>query len=64
MKGRKTGFCISTTWRYYNNEYVPFNTPYEFCDYQGIAPGWGDLFYFINFIYFFTNPLMKFNYFL
>jgi hypothetical protein len=42
VKGRKTGFCIQTTWRYYNNEYVPFNTPYDVCDFQGITPGWGE----------------------
>ena len=43
VKGRKTGFCIQTTWRYFNNEYTPFNTPYSFCDYQGISVGWGKL---------------------
>lgn len=42
LKGRKTGFCIQTTWRYFNNEYTPFNTPYSFCDYQGVSTGWGD----------------------
>ena len=36
-KGRKTGFCLQTTWRYFNNEWTDFNTPYSFCYYQGIC---------------------------
>ena len=36
VSGRKTGFCIQSTWRYFNNEYTPFNTPYSFCNYQGL----------------------------
>ena len=36
VSGRKTGFCVQTTWRYFNNEYTPFNTPYSFCNYQGL----------------------------
>ena len=43
--GRKTGFCLQTTWRYHNNEYTGFNTPYSFCSYQGISVGWGDDYY-------------------
>lgn len=42
LPGRKTGFCLQTTWRYHNNEWNPFNTPYSYCNYQGISVGWGD----------------------
>ena len=45
ITGRKTGFCLQTTWRYHNNEYTRFNTPYSFCTYQGISVGWGDDYY-------------------
>jgi len=40
--GRKVGFCLQTTWRYYNNEYTKLDTPYDTCNYQGISVGWGD----------------------
>ena len=40
--GRKVGFCLQTTWRYFNNEWTSLNTPYETCLNQGISPGWGD----------------------
>jgi hypothetical protein len=43
--GRKTGFCLQTTWRYHNNEWTDFNTPYSFCSHQGISVGWGDDYY-------------------
>jgi hypothetical protein len=35
--GRKVGFCLQTTWRYFNNEWTSLNTPYETCSYQGIS---------------------------
>jgi hypothetical protein len=50
ITGRKTGFCLQTTWRYHNNEYVSFNTPSSFCDYQGISAGWGNISFFIIFV--------------
>ncbi|CAG8487884.1 10321_t:CDS:2, partial [Racocetra fulgida] len=40
--GRKVGFCLQTTWRYFNTEYTYLNTPYDTCAYQGISVGWGD----------------------
>ena len=40
--GRKVGFCLQTTWRYFNNEWVSLSTPYETCMNQGLSPGWGD----------------------
>lgn len=42
LTGRKTGFCLQTTQRYHNNEWVEFNTPYYYCNYQGLSAGWGD----------------------
>lgn len=49
LTGRKTGFCLQTTWRYHNNEYVGFNTPYSFCSYQGISVGWGSYYFMLIF---------------
>ncbi|CAG8763053.1 5235_t:CDS:2, partial [Cetraspora pellucida] len=40
--GHKVGFCLQTTWRYFNTEYTYLNTPYDTCAYQGISVGWGD----------------------
>ncbi|CAG8643746.1 13658_t:CDS:2, partial [Racocetra persica] len=40
--GRKVGFCLQTSWRYFNTEYACLNTPYDTCAYQGISVGWGD----------------------
>ncbi|CAG8479009.1 11722_t:CDS:10 [Scutellospora calospora] len=40
--GKKVGFCLQTTWRYFNTEYTYLNTPYDTCVYQGISVGWGD----------------------
>ena len=42
VPARKTGFCLESTWRYHNNEWTDFNTPYSMCNYQGISVGWGD----------------------
>lgn len=42
IPGRKVGFCLQTTWRYHNNEWTDFSTPYDSCAYQGISRGWGD----------------------
>jgi hypothetical protein len=39
---RKTGFCFLNSWRYLNNEFTGFNSPYYNCSYQGISTGWGD----------------------
>ena len=36
---------MQTTWRYHNNEYTPFNTPFGSCTFQGISVGWGDDYY-------------------
>lgn len=43
--GSKTGFCLFSSNRYYNNEDVPFSSPYYNCSYQGISEGWGDDYY-------------------
>jgi lysyl oxidase len=41
--GDKRAFCLISTSRYGNNEYTPLVTPYNaYCQYQGIAAGWGD----------------------
>lgn len=45
VSASKVGFCLQTTSRYFNNEFTPFNTPFSFCDYQGISAGWGDDYY-------------------
>lgn len=45
VTGRKTGFFLQTTWRYHNNAWTDFNTPYSYCSYQGISVGWGDDYY-------------------
>ena len=37
VRGRKAGFCLQTSWRYYNNEWTDFNTPYSYCNYQGVG---------------------------
>jgi hypothetical protein len=34
---RKNGWCLQTTSRYYNNEWVPFSTPYSYCWNQGVC---------------------------
>ena len=34
IPARKTGFCLQSTWRYHNNEWTSFNTPFSSCDYQ------------------------------
>jgi hypothetical protein len=41
VPGDKRAFCIESTDRYFNSEDTPLAHPYS-CDYQGIAPGWGD----------------------
>jgi hypothetical protein len=45
LSASKVGFCLQTTWRYFNNEFTPFNTPFSSCDYQGVSTGWGDDYY-------------------
>lgn len=39
--GDKRAFCVESTDRYYNNEGTPLVHEFS-CDYQGVAPGWGD----------------------
>lgn len=38
----KTGFCLQSTWRYYNNKHTPFGSDFGTCAYQGVSAGWGD----------------------
>jgi Lysyl oxidase len=40
--GLKQAFCMQSTDRYNNNEYVPTRTRYDGCEEQGITAGWGD----------------------
>ncbi|NUP08615.1 MAG: hypothetical protein HOW73_21410 [Polyangiaceae bacterium] len=40
---QKMGFCLESTDRLSNNEFAPLHTSYE-CEYQGVDPGWGDLY--------------------
>ncbi|RIB16991.1 hypothetical protein C2G38_2188553 [Gigaspora rosea] len=40
--GRKVGFCLQSSWRYFNTEYTSLNSLYDTCAYQGITAGWGD----------------------
>ncbi|CAG8611162.1 15046_t:CDS:10, partial [Gigaspora margarita] len=40
--GRKVGFCLQSSWRYFNTEYTSLNSLYDTCTYQGITAGWGD----------------------
>jgi hypothetical protein len=42
--GGKRAFCLESTNRLSNNETTPLWSPYGFCDYQGIAAGWGDMY--------------------
>lgn len=39
----KNGFCLESTGRISNNELSPLHQPYD-CEFQGVAPGWGDLY--------------------
>ncbi|CAG8587613.1 25148_t:CDS:2 [Gigaspora margarita] len=39
---RKVGFCLQSSWRYFNTEYTSLNSLYDTCAYQGISAGWGD----------------------
>jgi hypothetical protein len=39
--GGKRAFCLESTSRYFNNEATPLTHPYN-CEFQGVAPGWGD----------------------
>ncbi|CAG8710842.1 22959_t:CDS:2, partial [Gigaspora rosea] len=40
--GHKVGFCLQSSWRYFNTEYTSLNALYDTCAYQGISAGWGD----------------------
>jgi hypothetical protein len=42
--GGKRAFCLESTNRLSNNETTALWSPYGFCDYQGIAAGWGDMY--------------------
>lgn len=42
--GGKRAFCLESTNRSSNNETTPLWSPYGFCEYQGIAAGWGDMY--------------------
>ena len=43
---RVTGdlFCLESTNRFSNAVWSPLSAPYDRCQYQGISPGWGDMY--------------------
>ena len=41
VASKKSSFCIQATWRWYNNEYTPFDSDFGSCAYQGTTRGWG-----------------------
>jgi hypothetical protein len=44
LAGDKRAFCLESTNRFSNAVWSPLSAPYDRCHYQGISPGWGDMY--------------------
>jgi hypothetical protein len=44
VAGDKRSFCLESTNRFSNAVWSPLSAPYDRCHYQGISPGWGDMY--------------------
>jgi hypothetical protein len=44
LAGDKRSFCLESTNRFSNAVWSPLSAPYDRCHYQGISPGWGDMY--------------------
>jgi hypothetical protein len=44
LAGDKRSFCLESTNRFSNAVWSPLTAPYDRCHYQGISPGWGDMY--------------------